>query len=228
LPGQRVITADENLVNRYYDPTTGQFLSVDPDSASTDQPYVFAQGDPVNMSDPGGLFEAGPNGQACIGPTNCNYASQATVTVEHDNLMLAEQPLDGPPAPVYFKSAPPQASTEPVPAPQAAQAPQAAIEHVQTSSGCYSLSFFVIPNAEPCWVPFSHPDSEPTVGAVNDDAGNTVTTGGFAAACWAGGRAGLVYGTDAGGPVGAATGAATGCLTLGVGEILGIKLYDAG
>ena len=41
-------------INRYYDPTTDQFLSVDPDVAITDQPYVFTNDDPLNAEDPMG------------------------------------------------------------------------------------------------------------------------------------------------------------------------------
>jgi RHS repeat-associated protein len=40
------------LINRYYDPSTDQFLSVDPDVATTDQPYVFTNDDPLNAEDP--------------------------------------------------------------------------------------------------------------------------------------------------------------------------------
>lgn len=40
------------LVNRYYDPATDQFLSVDPDVAATGQPYVFTNDDPLNDEDP--------------------------------------------------------------------------------------------------------------------------------------------------------------------------------
>jgi RHS repeat-associated protein len=42
------------LINRYYDPGTGQFLSVDPDLSETQQPYSYASGDPVNDTDPSG------------------------------------------------------------------------------------------------------------------------------------------------------------------------------
>ena len=42
------------LLNRYYDPGTGQFLSVDPDLAQTQEPYVYAGGDPVINTDPTG------------------------------------------------------------------------------------------------------------------------------------------------------------------------------
>jgi RHS repeat-associated protein len=40
---------------RYYDPTTGQFLTVDPAVAKTMSPYGYTQGDPLNSSDPTGL-----------------------------------------------------------------------------------------------------------------------------------------------------------------------------
>jgi hypothetical protein len=44
-----------SLVHRYYDPVTGQFLSVDPLVGVTGTPYVFTEGDPVNESDLSGL-----------------------------------------------------------------------------------------------------------------------------------------------------------------------------
>jgi RHS repeat-associated protein len=43
------------LVRRYYDPTTGQFLTVDPLVDQTHAPYAYAFGDPVNLTDPLGL-----------------------------------------------------------------------------------------------------------------------------------------------------------------------------
>jgi hypothetical protein len=40
------------VINRYYDPATDQFLSIDPDVAATNQPYVFTNDDPLNAEDP--------------------------------------------------------------------------------------------------------------------------------------------------------------------------------
>jgi RHS repeat-associated protein len=44
-----------HLVNRYYDPSTYQFLSIDPKVGTTLQPYAFVGGDPLNDTDPLGL-----------------------------------------------------------------------------------------------------------------------------------------------------------------------------
>ncbi len=43
------------LINRYYDPTTDSFISVDPKVQQTDQPYAFVNDDPLNGTDPLGL-----------------------------------------------------------------------------------------------------------------------------------------------------------------------------
>jgi RHS repeat-associated protein len=40
---------------RYYDPSTGQFLSRDPITALTRQPYAYVGDDPLNSVDPSGL-----------------------------------------------------------------------------------------------------------------------------------------------------------------------------
>ena len=46
-------------VARYYDPATAQFLSVDPDVATTLSPYGYVDGDPLNSTDPSGLDNCG-------------------------------------------------------------------------------------------------------------------------------------------------------------------------
>jgi RHS repeat-associated protein len=65
------------LINRYYDPATGQFTSVDPDLAQTLQPYAYTDGDPVNQSD--------PTGQAASHP---NMASWALDTVYGEHILV--------------------------------------------------------------------------------------------------------------------------------------------
>ncbi len=45
---------------RYYEPATGQFLTVDPLGALTRQPYAYGGSDPLNMWDPTGLCNANP------------------------------------------------------------------------------------------------------------------------------------------------------------------------
>ncbi|MFF7046571.1 RHS repeat-associated core domain-containing protein [Streptomyces massasporeus] len=41
--------------HRYYDPSLGRFTQPDPSGQETD-PYLYAAGDPINNSDPTGLF----------------------------------------------------------------------------------------------------------------------------------------------------------------------------
>jgi hypothetical protein len=49
------VRARERRVERYYDPTTDQFWSVDPEVAETGQPYAFTGDNPLNSTDPLGL-----------------------------------------------------------------------------------------------------------------------------------------------------------------------------
>jgi hypothetical protein len=55
-------------INRYYDPSTDQFLSVDPDVQETDQPYAFVNDDPLNVEDPLGLCVRTPSGGCYVPP----------------------------------------------------------------------------------------------------------------------------------------------------------------
>ncbi len=48
-------TGFQYLINRYYDPSTGQFLSADPLVQLTGQAYSYAGDNPINFNDPFGL-----------------------------------------------------------------------------------------------------------------------------------------------------------------------------
>jgi uncharacterized protein RhaS with RHS repeats len=51
-----------SAINRYYDPATGSFTSIDPDVERSGGAYVYASDDPVTISDPSGLLpSAGMN-----------------------------------------------------------------------------------------------------------------------------------------------------------------------
>ena len=49
--------ASDGRVNRYYDPASYQFLSIDPKVGTTMEPYAFVGGDPLNATDPLGLYK---------------------------------------------------------------------------------------------------------------------------------------------------------------------------
>jgi RHS repeat-associated protein len=55
-------TGLDYLVNRYYDPETGQFISVDPLASTTNASYAYAVGNPATYTD--------PSGQSAV---NCNW-----------------------------------------------------------------------------------------------------------------------------------------------------------
>jgi RHS repeat-associated protein len=60
------------LVNRYYDPSTGQFTSVDPDVDKTLAPYAYTSGNPVSQTDPTGLSTA--TGACANAVPSCRYS----------------------------------------------------------------------------------------------------------------------------------------------------------
>src|ERR1700676_190892 len=67
-----------SVVHRYYDPGTGQFLSVDPLANITGTPYAYTGGDPVNGSDPAGLMIKGPSGETCMNAAACVLQGSGT------------------------------------------------------------------------------------------------------------------------------------------------------
>jgi RHS repeat-associated protein len=58
------------LNNRYYDPTTARFISVDPLVAITGQAYSYGSNNPLSFSDPSGL--AASRDPDCTGDKDCN------------------------------------------------------------------------------------------------------------------------------------------------------------
>jgi RHS repeat-associated protein len=78
-------SADTGLVylrNRVYDPTTAQFLSVDPAVALTREPYAYGGDNPVNRRDPDGLSAEGLEGVPCYFPF-CGPPPPAVEGVQH-------------------------------------------------------------------------------------------------------------------------------------------------
>ncbi|MFP4253473.1 MAG: RHS repeat-associated core domain-containing protein [Halothece sp.] len=60
---------------RYYDPSTGRFTSRDPFEGVQRQPlslakYPYAHGNPVNLTDPSGLFVGYGNPKSVVPPFN--------------------------------------------------------------------------------------------------------------------------------------------------------------
>jgi RHS repeat-associated protein len=72
------------LINRYYDPATGSFASVDPDIIETDQAFVYANDNPTNIADPSGLCVATQNGR-CLGVSTENVSSTKLVKTSTSN-----------------------------------------------------------------------------------------------------------------------------------------------
>jgi hypothetical protein len=79
------------VINRYYDPTTDQFLSIDPDVADTNQPYVFTNDDPLNVEDP-----MGEDPPLLCNPDGCPDQS-LPATTGHTSVPIAmdTDPMDG-------------------------------------------------------------------------------------------------------------------------------------
>jgi uncharacterized protein RhaS with RHS repeats len=98
-----LLAQDEGV--RYYDPTTGQFLTRDPAVAATREAYGYVYGNPLNYTDPSGLGIDLPGG-FCIqyGPSDdsCNTTSDvirdehpevAQGIVDYSSGVLAVNPI---------------------------------------------------------------------------------------------------------------------------------------
>lgn len=89
-----------NVVGRYYDPTTGQFLTVDPLVDETGQPYAYVAGNPVNANDPAGLSGQMPSNYVALecrdNPTLCQGGSGISLgSIAHDIARGAEVAWSG-------------------------------------------------------------------------------------------------------------------------------------
>jgi len=76
------------LINRYYDPATGQFTSLDPAVDQTLQPYAYTGGNPVSSSDPTGLCTNGPCGGGSGVPSQRYLVARDFIYDEIENNML--------------------------------------------------------------------------------------------------------------------------------------------
>ncbi|MCS0606465.1 DUF6531 domain-containing protein [Streptomyces sp. LP11] len=63
--GEQDPTGLYHFGNRYYDPQISRFTQPDP-SGQEKNPYLYAEGDPVNRIDPGGLAAVEVSGEVCI------------------------------------------------------------------------------------------------------------------------------------------------------------------
>ena len=73
------------LIGRYYDPTTGQFLCVDPDVRDSGVGYAYADDNPVSDSDPTGQAARFINPYGCgvyVGNAHWQNGQRATNTVK--------------------------------------------------------------------------------------------------------------------------------------------------
>ncbi len=89
-----LLARDEGV--RFYDPATGQFLSRDPANAVTRSAYGYVGGNPLNMTDPSGLFGI-PGTDWCvdIADDSCNSIAEQHPEGSQNVANFAGGVLDG-------------------------------------------------------------------------------------------------------------------------------------
>ena len=82
------------LNNRYHDPVTGQFISVDPLVTTTGQPYIYGAANPTTYSDPDGLCPiSGPgSAEACWAFAAVDYTTTVHLTDETLTVITSGRP----------------------------------------------------------------------------------------------------------------------------------------
>jgi RHS repeat-associated protein len=101
-------TGLDYLVHRYYDPTTEQFLNVDPLVGVTGTPYAYSANDPVNGSDPTGELPISDFPESPLSRVAKILCGAAQVA---DILCAGQKWIEGKPADI----APPADSAKPSP-----------------------------------------------------------------------------------------------------------------
>ena len=93
-PALKAEIASGRVIDRYYDPSTGQFVSIDPMVAQTSEPYGYANDDPVDGVDPTGelLCGAGYHCGSSGGPTGGGSTQQQPPTSQPPNLPSNDEP----------------------------------------------------------------------------------------------------------------------------------------
>ena len=93
-PRQRSCREPLFLNNRYHDPLTSQFISVDPLVTTTGQPYIYGNANPTTYSDPDGLCPiSGPgSAEACWAYASVDYTTTVHVTDELITVSTAGRP----------------------------------------------------------------------------------------------------------------------------------------
>jgi RHS repeat-associated protein len=79
------------LINRYYNPQTGQFISVDPDLSQTLLPYAYTDGDPVTDTDPTGLENVLADHATCRKVADGSWKAKLCVEVNISTLVFSDE-----------------------------------------------------------------------------------------------------------------------------------------
>ena len=86
----------ESVLNRYYDPSTDQFISVDPMVQETDQPYAYANDNPLNFVDPLGLCIRAPD-HGCVKTAPTRQSPPKASSTPKTGAVIGSSPYFGAP-----------------------------------------------------------------------------------------------------------------------------------